>query len=157
MFVEPNQTKNSMATKIFVNLPVKDLNRSIAFFTKLGFTFNPQFTDEKATSMIVSDDIYIMLLVEDFFRTFTRKEIADATKTTEAIICLSAESREKVDEMVRLAIEAGGTAPNDKQDHGWMYGHGFQDLDGHLWEVAYMDESAISQTQDVHQQAMSNQ
>jgi uncharacterized protein len=134
-----------MATQIFVNLPVKDLNKSIDFFTKLGFTFNPQFTDEKATCMVVSEYIYIMLLVEEFFKTFTKKEIADATKSTEAIICLSAESREKVDEMVSKAIEAGGTAPNDKQDHGWMYGHGFQDLDGHLWEVAYMDESALNQ------------
>ena len=134
-----------MATQIFVNLPVKDLNKSIDFFTKLGFTFNPQFTDEKATCMVVSEQIYIMLLVEEFFKTFTKKEIADATKSTEVITCLSAESREKVDEMVRKAIEAGGTAPTEKQDHGWMYQHGFQDLDGHLWEIAYMDESAMNQ------------
>jgi predicted lactoylglutathione lyase len=83
--------------------------------------------------------------VKEFFKTFTKKEIADATKTTESIICLSADSREKVDEMVNKAIEAGGTAPNEKQDQGFMYGHGFQDLDGHLWEVMYMDASAINQ------------
>lgn len=134
-----------MATQIFVNLPVKDLNRSVEFFTQLGFKFNPQFTDENATCMIVDDNIFIMLLVEEFFKTFTKKEIADATKSTEAIIALSANSREEVDEMVNKALEAGGTISNEKQDHGWMYQHGFQDLDGHLWEVAYMDMAAIPQ------------
>lgn len=134
-----------MATKIFVNVPVKDLNSSVRFFTKLGFTFNPQFTNEQATCMIIGEDISIMLLVESFFKTFTKKEIADATRVTEAIICLSADSREKVDEMVSKAVEAGGTTPNEKQDQGFMYGWGFQDLDGHLWEVAYMDMSAMAQ------------
>lgn len=134
-----------MATKIFVNLPVKDLNRSIEFFTRLGFTFNPQFTNEKATCMIIGEDIFVMLLVKEFFTTFTKKEIADATKTTESIICLSAESREKVDELVNKAIAAGGTSPNEKQDHGYMYGHGFQDLDGHLWELMWMDINAMPQ------------
>ncbi len=133
-----------MATKIFVNLPVKDLNRSVTFFTKLGFTFNPQFTDEKATCMIVGEDIYVMLLVEDFFKTFTKKPIADATKSTETIIALSAESREKVDELVNKALAAGASTPNDKQDQGFMYGWGFQDLDGHLWETMYMEPYAIS-------------
>ena len=133
-----------MATKIFVNLPVKDLNKSVTFFTKLGFTFNPQFTDEKATCMIIGEDIFIMLLVEPFFQSFTKKEIADATKITESIICLSAESPAKVDEMVSLALEAGGKAPNDKQEHGWMYGHGFEDLDGYLWEVMWMDPAAAN-------------
>lgn len=129
-----------MATKIFVNLPVKDLNKTVEFFTKLGFTFNQQFTNENATCMIVGEDISIMLLVETFFKQFTKKEIADATKTTEAIICLSAESREKVDEMVNKAVEAGATTPNEKQDHGFMYGWGFEDLDGHLWEVMWMNQ-----------------
>lgn len=132
-----------MAKEIYVNLPVKDLNRSIDFFTKLGFTFNPQFTDENATCMIIGDNIYAMLLVEKFFKTFTKKEIADAGRNTEVILALSTESRQQVDEMVQKAINAGGTAPNDKQDNGWMYGHGFQDPDGHLWEVFYMDESAM--------------
>ncbi|RAJ98066.1 hypothetical protein LX87_02974 [Larkinella arboricola] len=134
-----------MATQIFVNLPVKDLNKSIEFFTQLGYTFNPQFTDENATCMVISDTIYVMLLVEPFFKTFTKKEIADATQTTEAIICLSADSREEVDALVSKAVAAGGTTPNEKQDQGFMYGHGFQDLDGHLWEIMYMDPNAVNQ------------
>ena len=136
-----------MATKIFVNLPVKDLNKSVGFFTHLGYRFNPQFTDENATCMIISEDIYAMLLVEKFFQTFTKKAIADTTKTTEVFICLSAESREAVDALVSKAVAAGGTTPNDPQDQGFMYGHGFQDLDGHLWEVMYMDPAAINQEQ----------
>ncbi|MVM32087.1 glyoxalase/bleomycin resistance/extradiol dioxygenase family protein [Spirosoma sp. HMF4905] len=136
-----------MATKIFLNLPVKDLNKSIEFFTQLGYSFNPQFTDENATCMIISEDIYVMLLVEKYFKTFTKKEIADATKTTEVLICLSAESREAVDGLVSKAVAAGGTTPNEPQDQGFMYGHGFQDLDGHLWEVMYMDPAAINQEQ----------
>lgn len=132
-----------MATKIFVNLPVKDLNKSVAFFTKLGFSFNAQFTNENATCMVISEDIFVMLLIEPFFKNFTKKEIADATKTTESIICLSAESRAEVDEMVSRALAAGGAAPNEKQDHGYMYGHGFEDIDGHLWEVMWMDPAAV--------------
>lgn len=134
-----------MAKQIFVNLPVRDLNKSIEFFTKLGFTFNPQFTDENATCMIIGENIFAMLLVEKFFKNFTKKEIADSNKTTEVILALSSDSRESVDDIVQKAIAAGGSAPNDKQDHGWMYQHGFQDIDGHLWEVMYMDESAIPQ------------
>ncbi|MFC5407824.1 VOC family protein [Larkinella bovis] len=134
-----------MATKIFVNLPVKDLNKSVDFFTKLGYTFNPQFTDEKATCMIISEDIYVMLLVEPFFKSFTKKEVADASKVTESIICLSADSREAVDDVVSKAVAAGGTTPNEKQDQGFMYGHGFEDLDGHLWEVMWMDPSAVQE------------
>ena len=134
-----------MATKIFVNLPVKNLSKSIAFFTRLGYTFNPQFTDETATCMIVSEDIYIMLLTVEKFKMFTKKEIADATQSTEAIICLSADSREKVDEMINKALEAGGSTPNEKQDNGFMYGWGYQDLDGHLWEVMWMDPGAVNQ------------
>jgi hypothetical protein len=134
-----------MATKIFVNLPVKNLDTSVAFFTKLGFTFNPQFTDETATCMIVSQDIFVMLLTEAKFKTFTPKEICDATKCTEVLVCLTSESREKVDEMVRKAVAAGGTTYNEPQDYGFMYGHGFQDLDGHIWEIIYMEPSAINQ------------
>ena len=134
-----------MPTKIFVNLPVKELNRSIEFFTKLDFTFNPQFTDETAACMIVGEDIFVMLLTHDKFKAFTPKAICDATKTTEVLVALSAESREHVDEMVRKAVAAGGTTYNQPQDHGFMYGHGFQDLDGHIWEVFYMEPSAIHQ------------
>ncbi|MGV8878145.1 MAG: VOC family protein [Sphingobacteriaceae bacterium] len=133
-----------MATKIFVNLPVKDLNRSVEFFTQLGYQFNPQFTNENATCMIISEDIFVMLLIEPFFKSFTKKEIADATRYTESIICLSANSRAEVDVMVNKAIAAGGSAPNEKQDHGYMYGHGYQDLDGHLWEVMWMDMYAAN-------------
>lgn len=143
MFIVFDLYPNIMTTKIFVNLPVKDLNKTIGFFTKLGFTFNPQFTDENATCMIVGEDIFIMLLVEKFFRTFTKKEICDTTKDTEAIVALSAESREKVDQMINKAIEAGGKESREPQDYGWMYGRSFQDIDGHLWEIMYMDESAV--------------
>ena len=131
-----------MARKMFVNLPVKDLKKSIGFFTKLGFTFNPQFSDETATCMIVSEDIFVMLLTHDKFKSFTPKAICDATKSTEVLVCLSCESRENVDDMVRKAVDAGGTTYNQPQGHGFMYGHGFQDLDGHIWELIYMRSSA---------------
>ncbi len=134
-----------MATQIFVNLPVKDLDRSVAFFTQLGYTFNPQFTDENATCMIVSENIYVMLLVEDFFKSFTKKEIPDTANHAQVIIALSSESREQVDEWVNKAVAAGATTPNEKQDQGFMYGWGFQDLDGHLWETMYMDPNALHQ------------
>jgi uncharacterized protein len=132
-----------MATKIFVNLPVKDLNRTVEFFSKLGFSFNPQFTDENATCMVIGEDIFVMLLVEKFFKSFTKKEICDATKDAEVIVALSAESRENVDQMINRVIQAGGRESREPQDHGWMYGRGFQDIDGHLWEVIYMDVSAL--------------
>jgi len=132
-----------MARKIFVNLPVKDLNQSVDFFTKLGFTFNPQFTDDTATCMIVSEDIFVMLLTQKKFKAFTPKEICDATKSTEVLVCLSCDSRGEVDDLVRKAVGAGGSTYNEPQDHGFMYGHGFQDPDGHIWELAYMDPSAI--------------
>ena len=133
-----------MATKIFVNLPVKDLQKSTAFFTQLGFTFNPDFTDEKAACMIIADGtIYAMLLREEFFQTFTKKDIADATKTTEVLIAIDAASKEEVQELVNKAVAAGGSIYMDAQDHGWMYQHSFADLDGHQWEVLYMDESAV--------------
>jgi predicted lactoylglutathione lyase len=135
----------SMVTKIFVNLPVKNLNKSIAFFTQLGFTFNPQFTDETATCMIVAEDIFVMLLTEAKFKVFTPKDICDATKCTEVLVCLTIENREQVDEMVRKAVAAGGTTYNQAQDYGFMYGHGFQDLEGHIWELIYMEPEAINQ------------
>lgn len=132
-----------MATKIFVNLPVKNLNKSIEFFAQLGYTFNARFTDETATCMIVSEDISVMLLTEAKFQTFTPKAICDATKSTEVLVCLSCESRADVDEIVRLAVSAGGTTYNEPQDHGFMYAHGFQDLDGHIWELIYMEPEAV--------------
>jgi predicted lactoylglutathione lyase len=141
----PRQTgARSMATQIFVNLPVENLARSIAFFTQLGFSFNPQFTDDTATCMIVDENIFVMLLTHEKFKSFTPKLIADARQSTEVLLCLSRESHAAVDEMVQKAVAAGGSTYNEPQDHGFMYGHGFQDLDGHIWELIHMDGSATA-------------
>lgn len=133
-----------MATKqIFVNLAVKDLDKSKAFFGALGYTFNPKFTDANAACMVIEEgSIHAMLLVEDFFKTFTDKSLTDTSKSTEVLLCLSCESRAEVDEMVAKAVAAGATVPRPPQDYGFMYGHGFQDIDGHLWELMYMDPNA---------------
>ena len=138
-----------MSTQIFINLPVKDLNRSIEFFKKLGYSFNQEFTNEDATCMIVAENIFVMLLTEQFFKGFIPGEIADARKHTESIICLSTENKEAVDELVRKAVEAGGTTFREPQDHGFMYAHGYQDLDGHIWELTAMPASTPSATSDV--------
>jgi predicted lactoylglutathione lyase len=132
-----------MHKQIFVNLPVKNLARSRAFFSSLGFEFNPQFSNDDGACMIIGENIFAMLLTEPFFRGFTTKPIADAREATEVLTCLSCESRDEVDALVAKAIAAGGRAPNPKQDHGFMYGHGFEDLDGHLWELAWMDQAAL--------------
>ncbi|CAI1193496.1 VOC family protein [Serratia grimesii] len=132
-----------MATQIFVNLPVGDLPASMAFFIQLGFSFNQQFTDDTAACMVVSDSIYVMLLTHDKFKMFTPNPIADARKTTEVLVCLSQPNRAAVDALVRKAIAAGGNTYSQQQDYGFMYGHGFQDLDGHIWELTYMDENAV--------------
>ncbi|RPD40066.1 VOC family protein [Chitinophaga barathri] len=132
-----------MATKVFINLPVKDLNRSKAFFEGLGYSFNPQFTDENAACMVISDTIYVMLLIEPYFQTFTKKGISDATKQTEVLIALDASSKEEVVNTIAKAKELGATIYNEPQDHGWMYQHSFADLDGHQWELAYMDETQM--------------
>jgi hypothetical protein len=129
--------------KIFVNLPVKDLKRSIEFFTKLGFSFNQQFTDETGTSMIVSEEAYVMLLTEKRFKDFTQKQLCDTRTHTEGLFALSCDSRAEVDELVNTAIAAGGKHAMDKQDHGFMYGWSFYDLDGHHWEVFWMDPATI--------------
>ncbi|MCZ8520911.1 MULTISPECIES: VOC family protein [Paenibacillus] len=133
------------AEQIFVNLPVKDLDRSVAFFTSVGFEFNAQFTDETATCMVISEHIYVMLLVESKFQSFTGKEISDASRSSEVILALSAESREAVDDIVNRALAAGGKPSNEPIDHGFMYSWSFQDPDGHLWEVLYMDSGAVQQ------------
>lgn len=127
-----------MNTQIYVNLPVKDLKRSIDFFARLGFTFNPKFTDDQATCMVVGENIFVMLLVEGFFKTFTGKAVVDAKRATEVLICLSCESRRGVDDLVAKAVAAGAKTPNPSKDFGFMYQHGFEDLDGHLWELIYM-------------------
>lgn len=131
--------------QIFVNLPVKDLQKTIEFFKQLGFEFNRQFTDENAACLVIGENIYAMLLVEPFFRSFIKKEIADASSHAEAIIGISAESREQVDEVAGKALAAGATQYSEPMDHGFMYSRSFQDPDGHLWELIYMDASAIEQ------------
>ena len=133
-----------MSTKIFVNLPVRDLEASKAFYTALGYTINEQFTNEQAASIVISEEIYVMLLTHPFFQGFTGKEIANASNTTEVINCLSADTREAVDDLVRKARNAGGAVPRQPQDYGFMYAHGFEDPDGHIWEVTYMDMEAVA-------------
>jgi predicted lactoylglutathione lyase len=135
-----------MAQMIFVNLPVKDLNRSKEFFGKLGYTFNPQFTDDTAACMVVSDTIFAMLLTHDRFKQFTPREICDATKATEVLICLSCDSRARVDDLVARAVAAGGAAHMQPRDYGMMYGHGFTDPDGHTWELMWMDPAAVKKS-----------
>ena len=127
-----------MTMQIFINLPVRDLQASIAFYTRLGFTFNPQFTDDTGTCMIVSETIFVMLLTHEKFKSFTPNPICDAKTSTEVLLAMPCEGREAVDLMVRDAVAAGGTTYNQPQDHGFMYAHGFQDLDGHIWELFYM-------------------
>ncbi len=134
-----------MATMIFVNLPVRELPQSMDFFGKLGFTFNPQFTDATAACMVVSESIYAMLLTEAKFQSFTPKPISDARQSTEVLIALSLDSRQAVEAMVAQAVAAGGKTYAEPNDHGFMYQHGFEDLDGHIWELFYMDPSAVNQ------------
>lgn len=133
-----------MATQIFVNLPVRNLAASVRFFTSLGFTFDAKFTDETATCMIVAEGIFVMLLTQEKFKTFTPKPISDARQSTEVLIAITLESRAAVDEMVRKAVAAGGSTYKEPEDHGFMYAHGFQDLDGHIWEPFHMDPAAIT-------------
>jgi uncharacterized protein len=128
-----------MHKQIFLNIAVDNLERSKAFFAKLGFTFEPKFTDQNAACMIVGENIFTMLLTRPFFSRFTSKPLADPSNSTEALICLSCESRAEVDNLVAKAVAAGGSAPRNPQDYGFMYSHGFEDPDGHIWELAYMD------------------
>ncbi|MFE4676540.1 VOC family protein [Streptomyces sp. NPDC056721] len=128
---------------IFPNLAVNDLDASKKFFTELGYSINPQFSDETCTSVVVSEHIVVMLLTKEKYAAFTKKTIVDSTKNTEVLLCLSAESREKVDELVDKAIAAGGTETGEKQDHGFMYGRAFDDPDGHTWEIMWMDPAAV--------------
>jgi uncharacterized protein len=132
-----------MNKQIFVNLPVKNLVKTKEFFAHLGYSFNAQFTNDDAACMVVSDTIFVMLLTEPFFKGFTKKAIANAHETTEALICLSCENRAEVDSLVQKALAAGGKAPIAPQDHGFMYAHGFEDLDGHQWELVYMAPSHV--------------
>ena len=131
-----------MTRKIFVNLPVRELERAKAFFAALGMTIVPRFTNEQAACVRISDDIFAMLLVEPFFQGFTKLPIADARKSTEVLLALSCDSRAEVEALVAKAVAAGATTPNAPTDHGFMFQHGFADLDGHQWEVFWMDEQA---------------
>jgi predicted lactoylglutathione lyase len=134
-----------MHKQIYVNLPVADLPRSRAFFESLGLHFEPKFSNDQGACLVIHEGtIHAMLLTQDFFRTFTSKPIADATRSTEVLVCLSCESRDEVDALVQKALAAGGTAPRAPQDHGFMYAHGFEDLDGHIWELVAMDPDAAA-------------
>lgn len=130
-----------MPRKLYVTLPVKDLERSVDFFAALGFSFNPKFTHDNAASIIINDNTGVMLLAESYFSTLTQKPIIDARIGTEALLSISVDSREEVDTLVAKAIAAGGSAPGEAEDHGFMYDHGFEDLDHHQWGVFWMDES----------------
>ena len=134
--------------KIFVNLAVRDLQKSMDFFTALGFEFNKQFTNEQGACMVISDDAYVMLLSEPFFKTFTTQAVCDTSKSTEGLFALSCESKAEVNDIVRKAIAAGGRPAMESQDRGFMYGWSFYDLDGHHWEVLWMDPSFIQQPQE---------
>ena len=136
-------THASKPRQLFVNLPVENLDRTIAFFTALGFGFNPKFTDENATCLVISEHIQVMLLTKPFFAGFTKKPVADARAATETLLAISCESREEVDTMMAKAVAAGAATPMEIKDYGFMYQHGFEDLDGHQWEVFWMDESAM--------------
>ena len=132
------------ATSIFVNLPVNDLKKTVDFFSNLGFSFNPMFTDENAACMVISESIYAMLLVEPFFKNFIpNKQICDSKSSAETLLALSTKSREEVDELIRKAVDAGGSEYRQVQDYGWMYGRAFQDINGHIWEVFYADMDAM--------------
>jgi len=132
-----------MKTKIFLNLAVKDLNRAVSFYNGLGFSTNPKFSNEKGACLVIDENIFVMILVEEFYQTFTKKQICDSTTTSEALIAISVDTREQVDEMMGKAIKSGGTDYNQINDYGWMYQRTFLDVDGHHWEVFFMDESQI--------------
>jgi predicted lactoylglutathione lyase len=134
---------DNTSRKIFVNLPVRNLGKSMDFFSSLGFSFDPRFTDQKAACMVVSEEAFVMLLSEPFFQTFTRRRVCNTARDAEGLFALSCRSKAEVDEMVRTAIAAGGKPAMDKQDHGFMYTWSFYDLDGHHWEVIWMDSATV--------------
>lgn len=141
LFQEAEENEMAFQTKnVFINLPVKDLQKSKQFFSEIGFEYDEQMTDDKGACMIIGENMYVMLLAEPFFKTFVKKELTDTAQSTEVIIAFSADSREEVDEVVNKALQAGGSLSNDKMDDEYMYGWSFQDIDGHLWEVIYMAE-----------------
>ena len=134
-----------MKTKIFLNLAVKDLNKAVTFYNELGFSTNPKFTNDKGACLVIDENIFVMLLVEEFYQTFTKKQICDTATSSEVLISISLDSRVQVDEMIEKAIKAGGVDYIPAKDYGWMYQRTFLDVDGHHWEIFYMDESQIPQ------------
>ena len=128
-----------MNRQMFVNLPVRDLRRTKEFFGALGFSFNPQFSDESGACMIIGDDNFVMLLAESFFKTFTKKDIVDARRATEVLVCISCASDDEVRELVAKAKKNGGSIPREPQDLGFMYQHAFEAPDGHIWELVHMN------------------
>jgi uncharacterized protein len=141
-----------MNRQSFINLPVKHLDRAIDFFTHLGFSFNPKFSDASATCMVVSSQMSVMLLSEARFQAFSPKNMCDSSAFSEVLICLTCDSRAEVDDLVARALTAGGRTYNAPQDHGFMYGHGFQDPDGHIWELIYMAQELVQEQTQAHQQ-----
>ena len=131
-----------MHQQIFVNLPIENMARSQTFFKALGYAFNPEFTNDQGACLVVGDNLFVMLLVKDFYATFTTKIIADARTTSEVLVCFSCDSREEVDTLVTKAVAAGATTPRPVQDLGFMYSHGFDDLDGHTWEFVHMVDAS---------------
>ena len=134
-----------MKSQIFINLPVKELEKSLNFYTKMGFTNNPQFSDDTAKCMVFSEEIFVMLITHDRFKTFITKPITDVSKTTSALLSISVESLDKVNEISNNAISAGGKEPIEAKDYGFMQQRTIEDLDGHIWEIFYMDISKFPQ------------
>ncbi|MBR8657331.1 glyoxalase/bleomycin resistance/extradiol dioxygenase family protein [Achromobacter sp. Marseille-Q0513] len=132
-----------MHKHMFVNLPIRDMKKSQAFFRSVGYEFNPQFTNDQGACLVAGENLFVMLLVTNFFKTFTGKPVADAHTSTEVLVALSCDSRAHVDELVARARAAGGAVPRSPQDLGFMYSHGFEDLDGHVWELVYMEPGAV--------------
>lgn len=129
------------ANQVYINLPVKDVDKSVSFFSELGFEFNPEYTDKNAACLIINDHTFVMLLVEEYFKSFTKKNIVNAKESTEAILAIGVSNKEEVDSLVKKALDSGGEASSEPVDHGFMYVASFQDLDGHLWEVMSMEKS----------------
>lgn len=129
--------------QLFVNLPVQNLDRAVAFYTQLGYSFNPQFTDENATCMILGENLFAMLLVRPFFQTFTQKELIDPQRQVQTLVALPVDGREAVDALLEKVIAAGGK-PHEPKDYGFMYQRAYDDLDGNTWEIFHMDPNAMS-------------
>lgn len=144
-FIKRVEIMGIQAKQIYVNLPVSDLEKTKEFFSAIGFDFNPLFTNENAACLVIGENIFAMLLVEEYFKSFTKKDIPDTANHAESIVALGVDSKERVDEIVNKALVAGAKPYNDPVDHGFMYNWSFQDLDGHLWEFSYMDESAFNE------------